>query len=128
MSRKPVLSAVSLAILAHLREHGPRRLDELVLELPQRLAPSSLRARLRSLSSGAWLASGWGEGGALHWHIHPLARGAVSMALDPAPEPTSIVPPRTVNLMEGTYLYQPLQPARPGALHHTAVASRGQRC
>ena len=129
--RKAVLSPETRAILAHLRTHAQRTFPQLLSELPHRHAPHGLRSRLRALVDGTWLVCSYPSCDAeseVCWSIHPFARGAVALALDPPPERSTLVPPRTNNIMAGTYTYQPMHAVRAGALDHAAVASRGQHC
>lgn len=129
--RKAVLSPETRAILAHLRSAGARTFSQLQDELAHRYPPNKLRARLRSLVECDWLTRDYTHAGpdsVLCWSIHPLARGAVAQALDSLQAKCDLVPPRAISVMQGDYIHRPLHAARPGALDHTAVASRGQRC
>ena len=129
--RKAVLSNETRAILAHLRTAGACTLPELLAALPATPSAHTLRTRLRTLTSGTWLECSYPDCSAsaeLQWSIHPFARSAVALALDPPPNHCALVPPRTINLMAGLYTHQPLCPTRLGALDHAAVASRGQHC
>lgn len=128
MTRKYLLSPESLAVLSHLHSHGACTLVQLQAALPFQHTTVALRVRLRSLVLGAWLEHGCSADGVQHWCIHPLARGALTVQLAPAPEPGSLVPARCINIMAGNYVPSGFVPGRPGAMDFAALHSHGQRC
>lgn len=131
MSRKPTLCKQSAAVVAHLKQHGAATLDELLPHFADE-GRSKLRKRLSNLVDGNWLDIAWDARGAMLWLVAPRARTALPtlpQATPSAPSaPPVLVPPRRINVMQGTYVPPPMAPARPGALDFQRYASRGFRC
>ena len=128
MSRKPTLCKQSAAVVAHLKQHGAATLDELLPHFADE-GRSKLRKRLSNLVDGNWLDIAWDARGAMLWLVAPRARTALPTLPQAAPRaPPGEVPPRRINVMQGTYVPPPMTPARPGALDFQRYASRGFRC
>jgi hypothetical protein len=128
MSRKPTLCKQSAAVVAHLKQHGAATLDELLPHFADE-GRSKLRKRLSNLVDGNWLDIAWDASGAMLWLVAPRARTALPTLPQAAPSaPPVLVPPRRINVMQGTYVPPPMTPARPGALDFQRYASRGFRC
>lgn len=128
MSRKPTLCKQSAAVVAHLKQHGAATLDELLPHFADE-GRSKLRKRLSNLVDGNWLDIAWDASGAMLWLVAPRARTALPALPQAAPSaPPVLVPPRRINVMQGTYVPPPMTPARPGALDFQRYASRGFRC
>ena len=131
MSRKPTLCKQSAAVVAHLKQHGAATLDELLPHFADE-GRSKLRKRLSNLVDGNWLDIAWDARGAMLWLVAPRARTALPTLPQAAPStpsaPPVLVPPRRINVMQGTYVPPPMTPARPGALDFQRYASRGFRC
>lgn len=128
MSRKPTLCKQSAAVVAHLKQHGAATLDELLPHFADE-GRSKLRKRLSNLVDGNWLDIAWDARGAMLWLVAPRARTALPALPQAAPSaPPVLVPPRRINVMQGTYVPPPMTPARPGALDFQRYASRGFRC
>ena len=128
MSRKPTLCKQSAAVVAHLKQHGAATLDELLPHFADE-GRSKLRKRLSNLYDGNWLDIAWDARGAMLWLVAPRARTALPTLPQAAPSaPPVLVPPRRINVMQGTYVPPPMTPARPGALDFQRYASRGFRC
>lgn len=134
MIRKPTLCAQSAAVVAHLVRFGPSTMDELADAFPQE-ERSLLRKRLSNLCDGNWLDISFTAAGGMLWLVAPRARARAALVTRPerqqaaAPSaPPVLVPPRRINIMQGTYTPAPMAPARPGALDHKACASVGVRC
>lgn len=128
MSRKPTLCKQSAAVVAHLKQHGAATLDELLPHFADD-GRSKLRKRLSNLVDGNWLDIAWDARGAMLWLVAPRARTALPTLPQAAPSaPPVLVPPRRINVMQGTYVPPPMTPARPGALDFQRYASRGFRC
>ncbi|MCK6414406.1 MAG: hypothetical protein L6Q63_02425 [Giesbergeria sp.] len=134
MSRKPTLCKQSAAVVAHLKQHGAATLDELLPHFADE-GRSKLRKRLSNLVDGNWLDIAWDASGAMLWLVAPRARTALPTLPPSAPSapsvpsaPPVLVPPRRINVMQGTYVPPPMTPARPGALDFQRYASRGFRC
>ena len=128
MSRKPTLCKQSAAVVAHLKQHGAATLDELLPHFADE-GRSKLRKRLSNLVDGNWLDIAWDARGAMLWLVAPRARTALPALPQAAPSaPPVLVPPRRINVMQGTYVPPPMTPARPGALDFQRYASHGFRC
>ena len=131
MSRKPTLCKQSAAVVAHLKQHGAATLDELLPHFADE-GRSKLRKRLSNLVDGNWLDIAWDARGAMLWLVAPRARAALPTLPPSAPSapsaPPVLVPPRRINVMQGTYVPPPMAPARPGALDYQRCASQGVRC
>ena len=128
MSRKPTLCKQSAAVVAHLKQHGAATLDELLPHFADE-GRSKLRKRLSNLVDGNWLDIAWDARGAMLWLVAPRARTALPTLPQATPSaPPVLVPPRRINVMQGTYVPPPMTPARPGALDFQRYASRGFRC
>ena len=104
----------------------------MLLQLPDLLSPEEVRAMRAQLADDTLWTDGRTSAGSQAAQVkrnEQLAQGsAVALALDPPPERSTLVPPRTNNIMAGTYTHQPMRAVRAGALDHAAVASRGQHC
>ena len=128
MSRKPTLCKQSAAVVAHLKQHGAATLDELLPHFADE-GRSKLRKRLSNLVDGNWLDIAWDARGAMLWLVAPRARTALPTLPQATPSASPVlVPPRRINVMQGTYVPPPMTPARPGALDFQRYASRGFRC
>lgn len=122
----PRLSPGSLAILNSVRTHRWADADVLQACVPNETS-AQFRKRLRRLVANGWLVcecSGATDLWFLPWRAHHALE-----RLNAAPEtPTSLVPPRRINVMTGTYTPPSAAPARRGAMDFAAVASQGMRC
>jgi len=134
MTRKPTLCAQSAAVVARLVRFGPATLDELADVFPQE-DRSLLRKRLSNLCDGNWLDIAFTANGGMLWLVAPRARARAALVTLPERQqaatpsaPPVLVPPRRINVMQGTYTPPPMTPARPGALDFQRCASRGFRC
>ena len=127
MSRKSALCAQSAAVVAHLKQHGAATLAELLGHFPAD-GRSKLRKRLSNLYDGNWLDIAWAADGEMLWLVAPRARAAQPALPTPASHAPTLVPPRQINAMAGTYTPPPMAAARPGALDFQRVGSHGHRC
>ena len=87
-----------------------------------------LRKRLSNLVDGNWLDIAWAADGEMLWLVAPRARAAQPALPTPASHAPTLVPPRQINAMAGTYTPPPMAAARPGALDFQRVGSVGYRC
>ncbi|WP_027996494.1 hypothetical protein [Simplicispira psychrophila] len=124
MTRKTALGPESVAVIAYLRTHGKATAKDLCAQFPEETKGQLLK-RLRNLVAYSWLDFGWDKDGAQHWFVQPSARTAVAAAVAEPPAALNLVPPRRINVMEGTYAPRVFAPTRPGAMDFAAVASRG---
>ena len=127
MSRKPTLCKQSAAVVAHLKQHGAATLDELLPHFADD-GRSKLRKRLSNLVDGNWLDIAWAADGEMLWLVAPRARAAQPALPTCASHAPTLVPPRQINVMAGTYTPPPMAAARPGALDFQRVGSVGFRC
>ena len=127
MSRKPTLCKQSAAVVAHLKQHGAATLDELLPHFADE-GRSKLRKRLSNLYDGNWLDIAWAADGEMLWLVAPRARAAQPALPTCASHAPTLVPPRQINVMAGTYTPPPMAAARPGALDFQRVGSHGHRC
>ena len=127
MSRKPTLCKQSAAVVAHLKQHGAATLDELLPHFADE-GRSKLRKRLSNLYDGNWLDIAWAADGEMLWLVAPRARAAQPALPTCASHAPTLVPPRQINVMAGTYTPPPMAAARPGALDFQRVRSHGHRC
>ena len=127
MTRKSTLSPESAAIVAHLKQHGAATLDALLGHFPAE-SRSKLRKRLSNLYDGNWLDIAWAADGEMLWLVAPRARAAQPALPTCASHAPTLVPPRQIKVMAGTYTPPPMAAARPGALDFQRVGSHGHRC
>lgn len=122
MTRKTLLRAESLAVIAYLHTHGQTAERVLCAHFSDEVRKSFLR-RLSNLCACGWLDFGWDKEGAKHWFVQPSARTAVAAAVAEPPAAPNLVPPRHINVMAGTYSPAVWPAARAGAQDHLAVPS-----
>ena len=127
MTRKSTLSPESAAIVSHLKQHGAATLDTLLGHFPAE-GRSKLHKRLSNLYDGNWLDIAWAADGEMLWLVAPRARAAQPALPTCASHAPTLVPPRQINVMAGTYTPPPMAAARPGALDFQRVGSHGHRC
>ena len=121
-SRRIVPDAAQQAAAERLQ----RLYDELVAFKHKRR--SKLRKRLSNLYDGNWLDIAWAADGEMLWLVAPRARAAQPALPTCASHAPTLVPPRQIKVMAGTYTPPPMAAARPGALDFQRVGSHGHRC